>query len=147
MASIRLTVPPTFTALYVLDAAGLHGLAVDDQRDVHLPFAGFMARAEAVGAPPDLLDRIDWHDGLRPEVLDALPERRPLRLYVWDYSTATALEQADRRRFAYGPVRLWGSVAFIGSSWIFGVVVDRTGAPVGFLAGAGLLLVAAVGGI
>ena len=60
------------------------------------------------------------------------------------YAEATVLEQSDRRRFAYGPVRLWGSVAFIGSSWIFGIVVDRTGAPVGFLAGAGLLAVAGV---
>ena len=60
------------------------------------------------------------------------------------YAEATVLEQSDRRRFAYGPVRLWGSVAFIGSSWIFGIFVDRTGAPVGFLAGAGLLVIAAV---
>jgi PPP family 3-phenylpropionic acid transporter len=60
------------------------------------------------------------------------------------YAEATVLEQSDRRRFAYGPVRLWGSVAFIGSSWGFGILVDRTGAPVGFLAGAGLLAVAGI---
>jgi len=58
------------------------------------------------------------------------------------YAEATSLEQADRRGFAYGPVRLWGSIAFIVASGGFGLAVDRVGEPNGFLAGAALLVVA-----
>ncbi len=35
-------------------------------------FAAFMKRAQSAGAPPDLLDRIDWTERLRPEVLAAI---------------------------------------------------------------------------
>lgn len=35
-------------------------------------FVGFIREAERLGAPPDLLDRIDWDRGLRTEVLDAI---------------------------------------------------------------------------
>lgn len=35
-------------------------------------FTIFMKEAERRGAPPDLLDRIDWSDGLRPEVMAAI---------------------------------------------------------------------------
>lgn len=58
------------------------------------------------------------------------------------YAEATSLEQADRHGFDYGTVRLWGSLTFIVASVGFGVVVDRVGAPAGFLAGAGFLIAA-----
>lgn len=40
-------------------------------------FAAFMAIAEAAGAPPDLLDRIEWDAWLRPEVLEAIDRIAP----------------------------------------------------------------------
>ena len=35
-------------------------------------FAGFIEEAQARGSPADLLERIDWRNGLRPEVLEAI---------------------------------------------------------------------------
>lgn len=40
-------------------------------------FAAFMAAAEAAGASPDLLDRIDWTNRLRPEVMSAIDRIGP----------------------------------------------------------------------
>jgi len=34
-------------------------------------------------------------------------------------------EESDRRRFSYGPVRLWGSLGFIASTLIYGRLLDR----------------------
>ena len=34
-------------------------------------------------------------------------------------------EEADRRRFSYGPVRLWGSLGFIASTLLYGRLLDR----------------------
>jgi PPP family 3-phenylpropionic acid transporter len=34
-------------------------------------------------------------------------------------------EESDRRRFAYGPVRLWGSLGFIASTLFYGRLLDR----------------------
>lgn len=40
-------------------------------------FTRFQEEAERRGAPPDLLDRIDWSRGLRAEVLEAIDRIRP----------------------------------------------------------------------
>ena len=34
-------------------------------------------------------------------------------------------EESDRRRFSYGPVRLWGSLGFIASTLLYGRLLDR----------------------
>jgi PPP family 3-phenylpropionic acid transporter len=34
-------------------------------------------------------------------------------------------EETDRRRFSYGPVRLWGSLGFIASTLLYGRLLDR----------------------
>jgi MFS transporter, PPP family, 3-phenylpropionic acid transporter len=34
-------------------------------------------------------------------------------------------EESDRRRFSYGPVRLWGSLGFIASTLVYGRLLDR----------------------
>lgn len=43
-------------------------------------------------------------------------------------------EESDGRRLSYGPVRLWGSFGFIGSTLAFGVLLDRI-PPYGVLPG------------
>jgi PPP family 3-phenylpropionic acid transporter len=63
------------------------------------------------------------------------------------FTEATAMEQSDRRSFAYGPIRVWGSIAFMVVSIGFGAMVDRVGGGVGLLAGAGFLVLAVVAAV
>lgn len=59
------------------------------------------------------------------------------------YAEATALEQSEFLGLSYGSMRLWGSVAFMGTSLGFGTVVDRVGGATGLWVAAGFLLLAA----
>jgi PPP family 3-phenylpropionic acid transporter len=56
---------------------------------------------------------------------------------------ATALEQAESRGFAYGRVRLWGSLAFVGVSAGYGAIRDVVDSRAGFYIGAVLLILSA----
>ena len=47
------------------------------------------------------------------------------RSAVLPYAEVTALEQADRRGFSYGTIRLWGSLTFIAGSFGYGAVAAR----------------------
>jgi len=67
-----------------------------------------------------------------------------MRSPILPFLEATALEQAELRRFRYGPVRLWGSLAFVISSSGFGALQRRLPLDSGLLIGAGLLLIGAV---
>jgi PPP family 3-phenylpropionic acid transporter len=58
------------------------------------------------------------------------------------YTEATALEQSERLGFTYGPIRMWGSIAFMAVSVGFGAMVDFTGTASGLLIGSGFLCVA-----
>lgn len=59
------------------------------------------------------------------------------------YVEATSLEQATLRGFAYGPVRLWGSLSFMFAAAIFGLLEQRLSIDGGMaIAGATLFLVA-----
>jgi PPP family 3-phenylpropionic acid transporter len=60
------------------------------------------------------------------------------------FAEATALEQADGCGFAYGRVRLWGSLAFVATAWGAGVVGGRTPPDELLFAAAGFLVLAAV---
>ena len=62
---------------------------------------------------------------------------------VLPFAEATALEQAERHHFRYGPVRLWGSLGYVGAAAGFGAVLDRTGSGAGPAAALVLLLLAA----
>ncbi|MDX1388788.1 MAG: MFS transporter [Acidobacteriota bacterium] len=57
---------------------------------------------------------------------------------------ATALEQAEARRFAYGKTRLWGSLAFAAVSAAYGIVADHLTTSVFFPMGAAVLAFGAV---
>jgi len=59
---------------------------------------------------------------------------------------ATALEQAEARGFAYGRVRLWGSLAFAALSAGYGALSDRLSGAALFPLGAAVLLVGAIAG-
>jgi PPP family 3-phenylpropionic acid transporter len=67
-----------------------------------------------------------------------------MRSPILPYLEATALEQAELRRFPYGPVRMWGSMAFVISSSGFGILQRRLSLDSGLLIGAGLLLIGAL---
>jgi PPP family 3-phenylpropionic acid transporter len=60
------------------------------------------------------------------------------------FTEATSMEQSERLSFAYGPIRMWGSIAFMVVSIGFGAVADRVGIGPGLMAGAGFLVLAAV---
>lgn len=60
------------------------------------------------------------------------------------FAEATALEQADGCGFAYGRVRLWGSLAFVVTAWGAGVVGGHTPSEALLFAAAGFLVLAAV---
>lgn len=62
------------------------------------------------------------------------------------FAEATALEQSESRGFAYGRIRLWGSLAFAVVSVGYGASRAALPADGGFFVGAGLLAVAAVAG-
>ncbi len=53
-------------------------------------YARFVERIQALGAPPDLLDRIDWADGLRPEVMAGIDAIAP------HYTQATLSNDSSR---------------------------------------------------
>ncbi|MCP3980269.1 MAG: MFS transporter [bacterium] len=59
------------------------------------------------------------------------------------FAEATTLEQAERHGFAYGPIRLWGSMAFIAGAGLFGLYGVSLGVDAAPLAGAAMLLAAA----
>ena len=61
------------------------------------------------------------------------------RAPILPYIEATTLEQSERGRFDYGPIRLWGSVAFMASSFGYGALSERLPADAGVLAAAALL--------
>jgi PPP family 3-phenylpropionic acid transporter len=67
-----------------------------------------------------------------------------MRSPILPYLEATALEQAELRRFGYGPVRLWGSLAFVVSASGFGALQRQVPLDSGLLIGAGFLLVGAL---
>jgi len=69
------------------------------------------------------------------------------RAPILPYLEATALEQSERHRFAYGPIRLWGSVAFIVSSSGFGLVATEGSLDAGLLLAAAMLAICAVGAV
>ena len=60
------------------------------------------------------------------------------------YAEATSLEQSELRRFDYGPVRVWGSLAFAGVAAGFGVAEASLSLDAGLLIGAGFLGAAAL---
>lgn len=60
------------------------------------------------------------------------------------YAEATSLEQSELRGFDYGPIRLWGSLAFVAVSLGFGALLPDLGIDGGLLIGAGFLGAAAL---
>jgi PPP family 3-phenylpropionic acid transporter len=66
------------------------------------------------------------------------------RAPIIPYLEATALEQSESRGFAYGPVRLWGSVSFMLTSSAFGAVRGPVSDDAGLLLAAVLLGVCAL---
>lgn len=67
-----------------------------------------------------------------------------LRSPLLPYAEATSLEQSLARGFAYGPVRLWGSAAFVVASFGFGFVERSWSASAGLRVGALCLVGAAL---
>ena len=61
------------------------------------------------------------------------------RAPVLPFIEATSLEQSERRGFAYGPIRLWGSLAFVLTSSGVGVLAGWVSLDAGLFAAAGLL--------
>jgi len=66
------------------------------------------------------------------------------RAPIIPYLEATTLEQAESRGFAYGPVRLWGSVSFMLTSSVFGAIRGPVSDDTGLLFAAALLGVCAM---
>jgi len=65
------------------------------------------------------------------------------RAPILPYVEATTLEQSERRNFAYGPIRLWGSIAFMVVSSSYGWASGRLHADAGLWLAAGMLGLAA----
>lgn len=65
------------------------------------------------------------------------------RAPVLPFVEATSFEQADRRGFDYGSVRLWGSFAFVVASTAAGAAASLIGLGGGLLIAAGMLAVGA----
>jgi PPP family 3-phenylpropionic acid transporter len=61
------------------------------------------------------------------------------RAPVLPYIEATSLEQSEYRRFAYGPIRLWGSLAFVVTSSGIGILAGWISLSTGLLIAAGLM--------
>jgi PPP family 3-phenylpropionic acid transporter len=61
------------------------------------------------------------------------------RAPVLPYIEATSLEQSEYRRFAYGPIRLWGSLAFVVTSSGIGVLEGWISLSAGLFIAAGLM--------
>ncbi len=66
------------------------------------------------------------------------------RAPILPYVEATTLEQSEQRRFAYGPIRLWGSIAFMVVSALYGWSSGYLFADAGLWIAAGMLGVAVV---
>jgi PPP family 3-phenylpropionic acid transporter len=61
------------------------------------------------------------------------------RAPVLPYIEATSLEQSEHRRFSYGPIRLWGSLAFVVTSSGIGALEGWVSLSTGLLIAAGLM--------
>jgi PPP family 3-phenylpropionic acid transporter len=66
------------------------------------------------------------------------------RAPILPYLEATTLERSEHHRFAYGPIRLWGSIAFMVVSLAYGLLRGRLSEDAGLLLAAAFLSIAAV---
>jgi PPP family 3-phenylpropionic acid transporter len=79
-----------------------------------------------------------WFEGMVPLALLMLFYGF-MRAPILPYVEATALEQSERLKFSYGPIRLWGSLGFVLFSSGVGFMQGRISLDAGLMIAAGLL--------